>query len=83
MKKIELAQILKNAERFTLSNGTDEISIKSEDISNDLLALANGYKEIGGAVYIVQTYDLRSIIFDCSERNETLWFMSWAVQYTD
>lgn len=83
MTKTELAQILHRAERFTLDNGTDELSIRTEDITRELLALANGYKYHGGNVYILQTLNLRAITFDCSERNEALWFASWAMPLVD
>lgn len=80
MKLTEMQRILVNAERFTsMSGDTDELNINKEDITNELLALANGFKACGGDVYILQTLGLRSIIFDLSERRTDLDFMSWAM----
>lgn len=56
-----------------------EYNVQREDIDNDFLSLANGYKACGGDVYITQTYDLRSVRFNAEERNETYWFFSWAM----
>lgn len=81
MTKIELANIMNNAEHIQLSNGTDEIIIRKEDISNEFLALANGFNSIGGGVNILQTYDLRSVVFDISEYPNHYAFYAWAMQF--
>ena len=75
----DIANILHHADRFTLANGTDELYIRRDDITNDFLALVNGYKSIGGDVYVTQTFDLRSVCFDMSERNTAIDFMSWVL----
>lgn len=78
MTRKQLADIMSRAEMFR-----DELNVQREDISNEFLALANGFKWAGGNVYITQTYDLRSVCFDCENRNEGYLFFTWAIQYCD
>ena len=78
MTRKQLADIMSRAEMFR-----DELNVQREDISNEFLALANGFKSIGGNVYIKQTYDLISVCFDCENRNEGYLFFTWAIQYCD
>lgn len=78
-----VANALANAERFTLDNGTDELYIRKEDITRELLAIANGYKSRGGSIYIEQTHDLLGISFDLSERCTHYDFTAYAMTLRD